>query len=106
MKDVCVIVARRGARLAACGVAAVIAQMGADADEDTTVGVDGSLFKKHPFFRVWMAEALHEMGCKCHLVDAEDGSGKGAAVTASVVQLQYPAECAVAAHPGFVSPRA
>jgi hexokinase len=88
VKSVCVLVGKRGARLAAAGVAATLAQMGSDADERSTVAIDGSVFLKHPYFRVWMEEALAELQCRCRLVTSLDGSGIGAAVTAAVAESQ------------------
>ena len=51
-----------------------------------TVAVDGSLFKKHPKFKSYMAETLVELvpECKVKLMLSEDGSGKGAALVAAV----------------------
>ena len=83
VQEMCGLVARRAARLSAVGVAAVFAQMGADA-AGCAAAVDGSVFKKYPGFRAWMAEALAELGSDAKLTFAEDGSGKGAAIIAVV----------------------
>lgn len=71
--EVCSLVACRAARLSAAGVAAVITQMG-DVGVGSVVGIDGSVFKKTPGFRVAMENALRELGVDCKLVHAEDGA--------------------------------
>lgn len=50
VQEVCTLVARRAARLAAVGVAAVITQMGPDG-EGAITAIDGSVFKKFPGYR-------------------------------------------------------
>lgn len=77
------LVARRAARLAAAGVAAVLTQTGTDG-HGVNVGFDGSVFKKYPGFAGWMQEALTELGFGPGLIMAEDGSGIGAALVAAV----------------------
>lgn len=81
VKAVCSMVAKRAARLAAVGIAAVLAQKGSDASQ-TSAGIDGSLFRHHPRFQRWMQQALRELGFDCELFLAEDGSGIGAALVA------------------------
>ena len=81
VKRVCDLVARRAARLAAVGVAACVSQMGNAGH--VSAGIDGSVYKKHPRVRVWMLEALAELGIACDLVEADDGSGNGAAIIAA-----------------------
>lgn len=83
VQEVSDLVVRRAARLAAMGVAAVLTRMGPDG-ANAHVGIDGSVFKKHVRFQAWMEEALAELGAKCTLVMAEDGSGFGAAIVAKV----------------------
>ena len=91
--EVCALVAKRAARLAAGGVAAVATQVlnrhaggaaaaAAAAAAGTSAGqpriscaVDGSVFKKYPGFAAWMAEALVELGVQCDFTHSEDGSG-------------------------------
>ena len=81
--EVCALVVRRAARIAAAGIAAVILRMG-DKGKGCVVGVDGSVYKKYPNFREWMCEALKELGADCEVAHAEDGSGIGAALLAVV----------------------
>lgn len=89
VKQVSTLVARRAARLAAVGVAGCVLQMKEagegvviDSAAGVSAGIDGSVFKKHPLVRVWMAEALRELGVSCELHEAVDGSGRGAAIIA------------------------
>jgi glucose-6-phosphate 1-dehydrogenase len=111
--EVCELVARRAARLAAAAIAAVFTQMGA-AGVGGAAAIDGSVFKKYPRFQEvrrrrslasksppplrpaypftqptppppqWMRETLVELGMERDLVHAEDGSGIGAAMIAVV----------------------
>jgi hexokinase len=89
VKQVCTLVARRAARLAAAGIAGCVLQMKeagegviVDSSAGVSAGIDGSVFKKHPLVRGWMAEALRELGVPCELHEAVDGSGRGAAIVA------------------------
>lgn len=50
---------RRGARLAAAGVAAVVEKI--KKVDDCVVAVDGSVFQKHPTFGSIMTETLNEL---------------------------------------------
>lgn len=84
VKTVCTMVTKRAARLAAVGIAAALSKMGPEAN-GCSVGVDGSLFKKHPHFSQWVHKALKELGFDCELFSAEDGSGMGAAITANIM---------------------
>ena len=84
VQEICGLVARRAARLAAVGIAAVVSQMGDDTPSLSSA-IDGSVYKKYPNFKKWMEEALLELGMTTtRLTYAEDGSGKGAALTAVV----------------------
>lgn len=80
MQEVANLVVRRAAYLAAVGVSAVVVQLGADVCESSVVGIDGSLFSKHPLFESWMMEALRLLGTPVTLSQALDGSGLGAAI--------------------------
>lgn len=81
LADLCTLVMRRAARLTCAGLAAVMHQMGTDGS-GVTVGIDGSVYQANPKFQQWMRECLGELGVKCSLVNAEDGSGLGAALVA------------------------
>ena len=91
------IIAIRGARLSACGIAAICKKKGIHKGH---VAADGSVVNKHPTFRVRWANALGEIldwserqrgdleddaaGPIC-LTSAEDGSGVGVAVIAAML---------------------
>jgi hexokinase len=51
MREVCASVARRSARLAATGIATILAKRGKE--RDATVSVDGSVFEKVPGYKVF-----------------------------------------------------
>uniref|UniRef100_UPI00397EC119 hypothetical protein n=1 Tax=Salmonella sp. s51228 TaxID=3159652 RepID=UPI00397EC119 len=55
-------------------------------EQGCTVGVDGTLFKKHPKFRKIMDTTINELlpDHKIRIVESEDGSGVGAAVIAAI----------------------
>jgi len=63
VQSLCDMVAKRAARLAAVGIAAVVTQMGTDGT-DIVAGIDGSVFKRHPRIPNWMREALAELDIK------------------------------------------
>lgn len=79
------VIAIRGARLCACGIAAICRKKGIQAGH---VAADGSVANKHPKFRGRWKEALGEVlgwaeegdSDPIRLTRAEDGSGIGAAI--------------------------
>lgn len=84
------LIGTRAARLSACGVAAICKMKNI---ESCHVGADGSVFNKYPGFPARGAAALREIfgwGSKkggpdpIELVNAEDGSGVGAALIAAL----------------------
>ncbi|KAF2097559.1 putative hexokinase HXK1 [Rhizodiscina lignyota] len=85
MKHIAITVAVRGARLCACGVAAICRKSGIQKGH---VAADGSVANKHPKFRRRWGQALGEIldwkedreDDPIVLTSAEDGSGIGAAV--------------------------
>lgn len=86
VKVVCTAVGRRAARLAACGIAGVLAHTG-ELNADSVVAIDGSVYEFFPNFENHMTEALEELfgdqvtnHVKFSL--ARDGSGFGAAIIA------------------------
>lgn len=73
----------RAARLVAICASVVISRM----DEDNvTIATDGSVYKHHPRLKMWIESFLKEMlpNRKFHVMLAEDGSGKGAALAAAI----------------------
>ncbi|XP_034286537.1 hexokinase-2-like isoform X1 [Pantherophis guttatus] len=86
---VCEIVSTRSANLCGAALAAVLHRLKENRGVDwlrTTVGVDGTVYKKHPHF----ARRLHKVvrrllsGHEIRFVRSEDGSGKGAAMVTAV----------------------
>jgi hexokinase len=83
------LIAIRGARLCACGVAAICKKKSI---KEGHVAADGSVANKHPRFRQRWAQALGEIlewdgnrrGDPITLTAAEDGSGVGAAIIAAM----------------------
>lgn len=53
-----------------------------------TVGVDGTVYKKHPTFKTIMADKVQQLcdgaGIKVDFALSYDGSGKGAALVTAV----------------------
>ncbi|XP_033098431.1 hexokinase-2-like [Anneissia japonica] len=80
---VCQAVSSRAAKLASAGVASVANKINRD---KITVGIDGSLYKKHPKFHDHMVNFLEKLAPKkkVSFMLSEDGSGKGAALVAAV----------------------
>ncbi|OBZ84568.1 Glucokinase [Choanephora cucurbitarum] len=86
VQAICNAVGRRAARLAACGVAGVLAH-NSGLDADSVVAIDGSVYEFFPHFEKHMMDSLHELfgqqateRVKFNL--ARDGSGFGAAMIA------------------------
>ncbi|KAF2661460.1 hexokinase [Lophiostoma macrostomum CBS 122681] len=82
------LIAVRGARLCACGIAAICLNEGI---QQGHVAADGSVANKHPKFKRRWAEALGEIldwgdgnDGPIRLTSAEDGSGVGVAVIAAM----------------------
>ncbi|GMT00540.1 hypothetical protein PENTCL1PPCAC_22714, partial [Pristionchus entomophagus] len=89
LREVCVVVSRRSANLAAAAIACVLNRV---ARPKMVVGMDGSTYKYHPFFHHWVTEKIKELvqpGLECTVIQTGDGSGKGAAlITAIVARLR------------------
>ncbi|XP_035221455.1 hexokinase-1-like [Stegodyphus dumicola] len=84
LKLVCERVSLRAANLVSAGVATILTKMKRN---QTTIGIDGSVYQYHPHFKDLMIrkiEALTDPSFKFELVSAEDGSGYGAAIAAAV----------------------
>ncbi|KAK5858913.1 hypothetical protein PBY51_003022 [Eleginops maclovinus] len=74
---VCDAVSSRSARLCAAALATL-----------TTVGVDGTVYRKHPNFSKELQETVHLLSPECDIsfLISEDGSGKGSAMVTAVAQ--------------------
>nr|CAB3471904.1 unnamed protein product [Digitaria exilis] len=94
--EICDIVARRAARLAAAGLAGILKKLGRDCNDQeqrSVIAIDGGLFEHYTKFReyldITLAELLGEEASKSVAVKhADDGSGIGAALIAAS-QSQY-----------------
>uniref|UniRef100_A0A6I8NAR5 Hexokinase-2 n=1 Tax=Ornithorhynchus anatinus TaxID=9258 RepID=A0A6I8NAR5_ORNAN len=86
---VCQIVTTRSAGLCAATLAAVLRRLKENKGEErlrSTIGVDGSVYKKHPHFARRLQKTLRRLvpDCDVRFMRSEDGSGKGAAMVTAV----------------------
>lgn len=89
---ICEAVSTRSAYLCAAGIAAIARKIKANYpdknDMSITVGVDGTVYKKHPTFAKKLIEKVADLtedhGIKVDFMLSFDGSGKGAALIAAV----------------------
>nr|CAB3478156.1 unnamed protein product [Digitaria exilis] len=89
--DVCEVVARRGARLAAAGIYGILKKLGRDTvcpEQRTVIAVDGGVYKYYKFFAQCMESTLsdllgEEVASFVVIKQANDGSGIGAALLAA-----------------------
>ncbi|XP_043939013.1 hexokinase-2 isoform X1 [Protopterus annectens] len=86
---ICQIVSTRSSNLCAATLAAVLKRIKENKGVErlrTTVGVDGTVYKKHPQFARRLHKAVRRLvpECDVRFVRSEDGSGKGAAMVTAV----------------------
>ncbi|XP_071051578.1 hexokinase type 2-like isoform X2 [Onthophagus taurus] len=84
IRFICEVVSRRAAGLVSATLAALLNKMG---EPHVTIGVDGSVYRFHPYFHGLMMHKISELvdpGRKFDLMLSEDGSGRGAALVAAV----------------------
>ncbi|XP_044226402.1 hexokinase-2-like isoform X2 [Thunnus albacares] len=88
---VCDTISSRSARLCAAALATIANRIRANRGQShlkTTVGVDGTVYRKHPNFsaelQMWVRRLAPE--CDITFLVSEDGSGKGAAMVTAVAQ--------------------
>jgi hexokinase len=84
VKYICKLVSRRAAQLAACGLSVILNHM---QKKETTIAVDGSLYRFHPKFKKIMEKTMQILvkpEYKYKMVLSMDGSGKGASLVAAV----------------------
>ncbi|NXV80236.1 HXK2 protein, partial [Atlantisia rogersi] len=86
---ICQIVSTRSASLCGATLAAVLRRIKDNKGVDrlrSTVGVDGSVYKKHPHFARRLHKTVRKLlpDCEIRFVRSEDGSGKGAAMVTAV----------------------
>ncbi|XP_053297150.1 hexokinase-2 [Pleuronectes platessa] len=87
----CDVVSSRSARLCAAALATIVNRIRVNRGLDhlkTTVGVDGTVYRKHPNFSDELQETVRLLAPKCSVsfLVSEDGSGKGAAMVTAVAQ--------------------
>uniref|UniRef100_A0A3Q3WZT9 Phosphotransferase n=1 Tax=Mola mola TaxID=94237 RepID=A0A3Q3WZT9_MOLML len=87
----CDTVSSRSARLCAAALATVVNRIRTNRNVDrlkTTVGVDGTVYRKHPNFSEELQATVRLLAPKCDItfLVSEDGSGKGAAMVTAVAQ--------------------
>ncbi|XP_071065037.1 hexokinase-2 isoform X2 [Dasypus novemcinctus] len=86
---ICQIVSTRSASLCAASLAAVLRRLKENKNEErlrSTIGVDGSVYKKHPHFAKRLHKTVRRLvpDCDVRFLRSEDGSGKGAAMVTAV----------------------
>ncbi|KAM6220233.1 hexokinase-2 isoform 1-T1 [Rhynchocyon petersi] len=86
---ICQIVSTRSASLCAATLAAVLRRIKENKGEErlrSTIGVDGSVYKKHPHFAKRLHKTVRRLvpDCDVRFLLSEDGSGKGAAMVTAV----------------------
>ncbi|XP_017504018.2 hexokinase-2 isoform X3 [Manis javanica] len=87
---ICQIVSTRSASLCAATLAAVLQRIKENkAGKErlrSTIGVDGSVYKKHPHFAKRLHKTVRRLvpDCDVRFLRSEDGSGKGAAMVTAV----------------------
>ncbi len=88
LREICVSVARRSARMVAMSIAATATYIDPDLDDEHIVAADGSLFRGMPGYQRDIERGLREiLGDRSERVQVcylRDGSGLGAAVVAAV----------------------
>jgi len=96
VRDACICVSSRAARLAAMSIVGIVDLKNQNAqapsvDMSTTVAVDGTVFECYPYFKERMEASIQEMigrerASNVNLVLAKDGSGIGAAIIAAIAR--------------------
>lgn len=88
VKKICVLVGTRSARLAACGISAIL-QLN-NRLKDVTVAIDGSLFEQYPHFGNRIRDTMFDLvgisADEIVIEQARDHSGRGAAICALLAQ--------------------
>ncbi|KAH0623023.1 hypothetical protein JD844_030912 [Phrynosoma platyrhinos] len=89
IQHICKIVSTRSANLCGAALSAVLRRIKENKGVDrlrTTVGVDGTVYKKHPHFARRLQKVVRRLlpDCEVRFIRSEDGSGKGAAMVTAV----------------------
>merc|ERR1712088_380869 len=88
LRYICEVVSRRASFMASAGITALLKKMDY---KDVVIAIDGSLFRYHPHFKNVMQSRISQlMGIdyKFDLMLSTDGSGRGAALVAAVLDSQ------------------
>ncbi|XP_035288556.1 hexokinase-2-like isoform X1 [Anguilla anguilla] len=88
---VCATLSTRSAQLCAAALATIANRIRTNRKLDhlrTTVGVDGTVYRKHPKFSQRLRDVVRVLAPKCDIrfLVSEDGSGKGSAMVTAVAQ--------------------
>ncbi|XP_042337561.1 hexokinase-2-like [Plectropomus leopardus] len=88
---ICDTISTRSASLCAAALATIANRIRVNRGLDhlkTTVGVDGTVYRKHPNFSIDLQEMVRLLAPDCDItfLVSEDGSGKGAAMVTAVAQ--------------------
>ncbi|XP_028451889.1 hexokinase-2-like [Perca flavescens] len=88
---VCETISSRAADLCAAALATIVNRIRTNrglSHLNTTVGVDGTVYRRHPKLSSRLQEKVVELAPMCDITffDTDDASGKGAAMAAAVVQ--------------------
>uniref|UniRef100_A0AAQ4P612 Phosphotransferase n=1 Tax=Gasterosteus aculeatus aculeatus TaxID=481459 RepID=A0AAQ4P612_GASAC len=91
---VCDAISSRSARLCGAALATLANRIRVNRRQErlkTTVGVDGTVYKKHPNFSEELRATVRLLAPKCDItfLVSEDGSGKGAAMVTAVMVHNY-----------------
>ncbi|KAL4104931.1 hypothetical protein QTP88_020207 [Uroleucon formosanum] len=84
VRYICECVSSRSAHLVSVGLAMLLNKMD---EKSVTIGVDGSVYRFHPYFHKLILQKTRELtkpDIKFDLMLSEDGSGRGAALVAAV----------------------
>ncbi|XP_067884273.1 hexokinase-2-like [Heterodontus francisci] len=89
VQRICCIVSTRSSNLCAATLAAVLKRIKENKGVQslrTTIGVDGTVYKKHPQFARRLHKTVRRLvpTCEVRFLPSEDGSGKGAAMVTAV----------------------
>lgn len=85
IRMICEAVSSRAAFLCAAAMSALLVKMG---EKSVTIGIDGSVYRYHPTFKVNLEKKIRELttpSIQFELMLSEDGSGRGAALVAAVI---------------------
>lgn len=87
IKNISQVVSKRGAKISAAAIAAVVKRIDPRLLKEHSIAVDGSVYQKHPHFAANIKSTLKEIfgpkAARINLALTKDGSGLGAAIAAA-----------------------